>query len=319
MTSIDFFSSNSYIYLPTKQNPKVALAVDNANLSKNAFKLYNPFSSKAKFLKKIASITSINLNPISKIFTNKKNKSDFINYLEDLLEQTLHVSVYFATANDKVVLQLQSTEAKILGYLKFPLNEIGIKHIKNEIDAIDILSKEKIIEPYLLTREYEHRPFVLLKELDGDIGKIEDSIVLNLVKKFKKDKIYKLSNHPRVIKLKKDLEKFNMSKSLNALESICLKSTCNYTLVYEHGDFAPWNIVKVQDRYIPFDFEYFVENGLEYFDLVKYYYQVGSLLEGKDNLDLKEYVCSKIDFDEIEVVYDLYMIKEDIMKKMENI
>ena len=47
MKDIEFFSLNSYIYLPTKQNPKVALVVDNSDLANNAFKLYNPFSFKA--------------------------------------------------------------------------------------------------------------------------------------------------------------------------------------------------------------------------------------------------------------------------------
>ena len=52
MNATDFLSSNSYIYLPTSKNPKVALVVDNSALAQNAFKLYNPFSQKAKLFKK---------------------------------------------------------------------------------------------------------------------------------------------------------------------------------------------------------------------------------------------------------------------------
>ena len=44
----NFFSSNQYLFLPTKRNPKVALVIDDVNLIDNAFKLYNPFSKKAK-------------------------------------------------------------------------------------------------------------------------------------------------------------------------------------------------------------------------------------------------------------------------------
>ena len=135
MKGIDFFSSNSYIYLPTKQNPKVALVVDSSELAINAFKLYNPFSSKAKKFKSVVKFLVLRFNILFKIFTKKENKSEFIVYLEKELNESLVSSLYFATANDKAVLQLQSKEAKILGYLKYPLNKIGFKHIKNEIRA----------------------------------------------------------------------------------------------------------------------------------------------------------------------------------------
>ena len=110
-----------------------------------------------------------------------------------------------------------------------------------------------------------------------------------------------------------------MQDSLIRLDKLCSKSKKEYRLVYEHGDFAPWNIVKVKDDYVPFDFEYFVEDGLEYFDLIKYYYQIGNLLEKKTNDELKKYIYSKIKFDEIEIIYELYLIKENIMKNLETL
>ena len=320
MNDTDFFSYNSYLFLPTKQNPKVALAIDNPILAHNAFKLYNPFSKKAQVLKKSFAFLVVNINALSQIiFSVKKEKSKIVEYLENKLDQKLIVSLYFATANDKVVLQLQTKEAKIIGYVKCPVNEIGLERIKNEIKAFDILSSKKIIEPYMLCDRYENKPFLLLKELDGTIGIVETDHVLDLLKKFKRNESYTLTEHPRIIELKHVLLEYNMLQQLEELETICNHSTEKYALVYEHGDFAPWNIVKVDNQYIPFDFEYFVEEGLEYFDLIKYYYQIGSLLEGKVDKELKEFVCSKINILEIDELYQLYLIKESLMKRLENI
>jgi hypothetical protein len=75
----------------------------------------------------------------------------------------------------------------------------------------------------------------------------------------------------------------------------------------------------VKDEYIPFDLEYFEEDGLEYFDLIKYYYSIGSLLKNKDNIELKNFVCSSINAKEIESIYEIFIIKEKILKKMEKI
>ena len=53
MEVIDFLSEGTYVVLPTKATPKVLLTINNSKLAKQAFKLYNPFSFKAKFLKNV--------------------------------------------------------------------------------------------------------------------------------------------------------------------------------------------------------------------------------------------------------------------------
>ncbi len=310
MNDISFFSASSYMFLPTKSNPKVALCVDNSLLAKNAFKLYNPFSSKAKVFKSVNKFSFTSLNLFSKLLSTKKKKTEFVAYLEKLLKQPLIISIYFATAKDKVVLQLQSSNAKIIGYLKYPLNEVGLKHIKNEIKAFEILANKGLIEPYILKDTYNEKPFLLLKELDGSIDKIEKECVNDVVKIFEKDSYYKLSQHPRVKELKQQLLQNDMKEYINRVEQICDNSTTHYKLVYEHGDFAPWNIIKVKDKYIPFDFEFFVEDGLEYFDIIKYYYQIGKLLESKDNKELYIFVKEKIYILEFKELFELFLLKE---------
>ena len=318
MNDIDFFSSNNYLFLPTKNRPRVALVVDTKELTENSFKLYNPFSIKAKIFKQLILWASVYFRYIIKFNYLKKEKSQFIIYLEYKLQQPLTVSLYFATIQDKVVLQLQSTDASILGYLKFPLNDLGEKHIQNEIEAIKILSKNKIVEPFMLSDEYQKKSFLLIKELKGKIESIDRKNIDIILKQFYKDKKYLLLLHPRIKKLQYLLTQNSMTGYLSKVNNISKDSIINYRLVYEHGDFAPWNIIKVDDIYTHFDFEYFEEDGLEYFDLIKYYYQIGRLLKSKQDRELIDFVFENIKIQEIKELFELFLIKEIVINKIED-
>jgi hypothetical protein len=320
MNASDFLSSNEYFFLPTKKRPKVALAVDNSTLTKNAFKLYNPFSQKAKLLKRVSRLTFTSFNAISKTAwrVKKKKKSDFVNYLERKLDKPLVSSLYFSTINDKVVMQLQTSDSEIVGYLKYPLNDIGLQHLENEKKAIELLSEKKVIQKYLLYDEFDGKPFLLLDALEGEIGLVDRNNIDALILKFKRGKVYGLSDHPRIVELKKSVDTSDMSKYLSLIEHICQNSTMQYALVYEHGDFTPWNIVNVDRNYIPFDFEHFVEDGLEYFDLIRYYYQTGKLLEGMKAKKLIAYIFKQINVKEIRELLQLFLIKEIVRNKEES-
>lgn len=312
MNVIDFFSSNSYVFLPTKNNPKVALAVENKAFINNAFNLYNPFSIKAKLFKIIIRFGFNYFNNFFKFIfrVSHKDQSPFLKYLEDKLGQKLIASVYFATANDKVVIQLQNINADVIGYLKYPLNENGLHHLKNEKNALDILSANNLVDCYILFDYFRDRPFLLLVNLDGDIDFVPKLHIIELLSRFKRNSTYLLAEHPRIIQLKKDLRIHNLGIYLPLIERLCLNSSMNYSLVYEHGDFAPWNIMKIQDEYIPFDFEHFVENGLEHFDLIKYYYQIGKLLKKKNGLKLFEFVNLNSNIPEFKTLFQMFLIKE---------
>lgn len=315
----DFLSENKYLYLPTKSNPKVALVIDNSSYSKNSFKLYNPFSKKAKLFKSVAYILVTKLNILFNITAKeKKENSSFIKYLEKKLNSKIISSIYFATLKDKVVLQLQTPESKIIGYLKFPLNKIGLVHINNEIEAMDILSKEGIIKAALFVDIYENTSFLLIEELNGQIDLIEKNNLVAILNTFKRNEFYLLNAHPRIKQLKIDLEKNKLDQYLNILTNIENNTILKYKLVYEHGDFTPWNIVKVGNDFIPFDFEYFVKDGLEYLDLIKYFYQVGKLLNQLNNEDLILFIKQEINIQEIEELFKIFLIKEILKNIIEN-
>ena len=319
MRDISFFSGDTYLSLPTANNPKVILAVSNSKMARNSFILYNPFSFKAKLLKSISAFLFVNFNGLMRVLLKTKShqKSDFINYLEHKLNAEFSVSIYNATDKNKVVLQLLC-ENEVYGYLKFPLNHVGIKNIKNEEKAIALLSGKDIVAPTIFADIYKETPYFILSELKGTIDILFDNAIESLLNQFKKEEKYKLKEHQRITDLYANLEKLQLESYKPKVESILKKSTKHYFEVYEHGDFTPWNIVTTNKGLEPFDFEFFIEHGIEYFDLIKYHFQVGKLLKKKNPITLSDYIYDKIKVEEIKYLVALFLIKEIILLKQAN-
>ena len=309
-----FTSNNKYIFIPTKNNPKVILAVDNIVIRKNSFKLYNPFSKKARVFKNI--LEKFCMLPGVCTFLSKGFKnSEFIKCLNKKFNKKFISSIYIATEKDKVVLQFQSNN-NIFGYVKYPLNEIGKERILNEKEAFDIFFKKGIIDNYLLFNFFEKKPFLVLKALEGKFTIYKKEEILKLLEKFTRNETFKLKTHPRIEKIASFLEKdkFMYEKFFILIN----QSVKDYKLVYEHGDFAPWNIIKKDNRLIPFDFEYFEKDGLEWMDFIKYYYQIGKLLKKYKNEDLINYIFNYLTFEEKDIVLGVFIFKEIAMKIKEN-
>lgn len=311
-----FLSKGTYLCLPTKKRPKVFVAINNKQVSKNAFNLYNPFSKKAKVLKCILEFFCVRCNALSRLIlpTTKAVKSNFIVFLEDKLKiQLITSSVYLATDKDKVVLQIQA-EDKIVGYLKYPLNQVGVKHLLNEKRGLELLSNTFYEESYSLFGTYKDIPFLFMKPLLGQIDKESERGVYEVLDAFKKSEKYVLSEHPRLKQLEQKLQMYNLSNYISILKDVGASSSKEYVLVFEHGDFAPWNLIKTKNGCIPFDLEYFEENGLEFLDEIKYYYQIEHLLNGKKGGELIKAVASNVHAKEFIKLFKIFLIKEIINK-----
>jgi hypothetical protein len=266
MKDIDFFSSNKYIALPSKQNPRVMLALGTHAENIASFQLYNPLSLKAKLLKKIAFKF-----PFFNIVT--KNRSDFIAFLESKLGQEITSSVYYSSCKYKVVLQLQS-KGLVIGYLKLGITDKGNEKVQKEYSALSILEDGIIVPKVIDSGFFEEHFFILIEPIKG-IQKQplrQDLNILLSELKHSSNKEFKLSNHPRVLSIKKRLVNCNMEQYLLLLDKIIASDNSKYLLVYEHGDFTAWNIKYMDSKYQLIDFEYFEENGIEGMDLCRFYY-----------------------------------------------
>ena len=311
MKDISFFSEDRYLSIPNRKNPKVILAIGKKTMASNSFKIYNPFSVKAKTFKSVVRFLFIHFNRyLLKFFDFESHvKSEFINFLNKEYQLNFTSSIYNATLKDKVVIQLQ-TKGSVYGYAKFPINKLGLKNINNEISAIELLSKKGILNLKMKSFKFNNTPFFVLPELEGNISNIPDKDILKLIESYKKEVLLKLDKQARILEIKDFYIEKNLKNELDILNNILISSKEYYHEVYEHGDFAPWNIVKTKEGLAAFDFEYFTEKGLEYFDLIKYHFQVGRLLKGKNQQELYQYISHKINIKEIKELLSLFLLKE---------
>ena len=303
MKDISFFSNTKYIILPYKKKPRVFLALGKNKTKFNSFKLYNPFSSKAKFLKKIAF-----LFPFFNL--SVKKKSPFIAYLEKRLETNLIVSIYVSTDKNKYVLQLQNEEG-VYGYLKIGSSDLSRKQIINESYAISKLADLTNIK--LLDKgKYKNYHYIILSEISGKSQEITSDNINYILNSLDRKRDYLFSDHPRIKNLFSELCILGQEEYVKIFLSINIDS--RFKLVYEHGDFAPWNVISKFNTIHLIDFEYFVENGIEYFDLIKYYYQIYTLLYKYSNLQIVENILDKLDNKHNKEIFILFLLKEIVLK-----
>jgi len=306
---IDFFSSNKYIALPSKQNPRVLLALGTHAENIVSFQLYNPFSLKARFLKKIAYHA-----PFFNIVA--KDKSEFITFLEGRLGQKITSSVYYSSCKYKVVLQLQS-KGLVIGYLKLGITEQGNEKVQNEYNALSILEGD--IAPKVIdSGEFEEHFFILIEPIKGIQKKPsrQDLNILLSELEHSSSKEFKLSNHPRVLSIKKRLVDCNMKEYLVQLEKIVAYDKSNYSLVYEHGDFAAWNMQYTDSNYRLIDFEFFEENGIEGMDLCKFYYTNDLYINNTPLNKVANRVLNNLDAN-LKSIFFIFLLNE-VLIRLEN-
>ena len=315
----DFFTNSTYLTLPTKVNPKVYLPIDGGVLLHNSFKLYNPFSKSAKIFKKTVFFIMQNTPILGRFLfpVIKGKQSEFSKYINEKLNLELTIGLYIASARDKVVLQLQN-ENQVYGYLKFPTSKLGIKRLLNEQNAINTLSKLNIVSPLIFKGFYKKTPFLITENIEGIIGKLDSQVYKTLLDEFKKNKSYTLKDHPRVIQLLNKMKEEKLEEYKPILLFKLNKSKNLYKEVFEHGDFAPWNIMKIENGVVPFDFEYFEEQGLEYLDEIKYHFQIQTLLNKKEDDILLNDIKYKVPIKDFNLIFTIFLIKEVLQKKANN-
>lgn len=310
----EFFSEGSFINLPLFNN-RVSLNVSSKAFAKKSIQLYNPFSVKAKILKKAAYFSIITIPFFRQIVSKRYSSGKFIVHLEHKFRQKIHSSVYYPTVNDKIVLQLLVEQGKLLGYLKIGLNDSGNQKIANELKAIEELSiATKIVKKeYLITSgDFEQYKYIIVKKIKGINKAISDSELLIEVSKLDRNTKFELSEHPRVIHLIALSNQLNRLDLVEILQKVSNSSKELYSLCYEHGDLAPWNIfVDKKNKIKLFDFEYFVKDGLENLDLFNYYFHTATKLLGlAESLKIVNYLNNMISIKEFEELFLVFLVNK---------
>lgn len=314
MPNIDVFSENNYVFLPSRRRCKHALAIGDRRTSLNSFHMYQPFSLKGKLFKKLAFFL-VNLLP-SALVTEAKKGSQFVSYLEEKLGQKVITSIYFSTDKSKIVLQVQAAKEQIiLGYIKIGLTSCGNARIQNERRAISVLGSEHLCNPLSITYfgSFEEHEYLMLGYIKSESDKASQAASIKFLDRFKRESKFPLRNHPRMLSMYRILLRRGELKLVNYFLRALEESCEAYHLAYEHGDYAPWNIINHKESVVPIDFEHFVEDGIEYFDLIKYHYQYAKLILKHDALESIAYVKREVQIKELEIIFVLFIINEILL------
>lgn len=310
---MNFLSGNKYISLPPFVKAKVHLAVDTAAIAKNSLKLYRVYSAKAIFLKKVLQLLAS--ASILSLFAHKEKHSSFAKFLASELKldtAALVFSAYIATDGDKIILQIQ-VDHKILGYVKYALNDAGKEKLQRELSGI---AKVKELGMHSLDifheGSYEGYPFFISREVEeNETNRKEgEPDFTACLAKLKQKESFPLQAHPRFTLLRDFFASKNQKDALSLIDKLSAESSASYALAYEHGDFCPWNVFVLGDRISLFDLEFFEEKGIEYFDDIAYHFRVATHLKGLDGQELFQYVSNRVTLPEPEIMFKLFLLKE---------
>ena len=182
----------------------------------------------------------------------------------------------------------------------------------NEYHGIEIFAKRNLISSSKVFSNYAGRPFLILNPIEGKIGWPSKEQVKDLLKQFKKEQNFQLRDHPRVLQINEEIIQYKLIFLVPKMKEICKTSTNSYAEVFEHGDFAPWNLISTPLGVQPFDLEYFEEFGLEHLDHIKYFYSIGKLLKSLKNKPLLQFVQENVDIKEFKEIMGVFLAKEII-------
>jgi len=310
----NFLSKGKYIMLPTKQSPKVYLNISDNNIKYNSFKLYNPFSLKARILKSLVLNVNLFTNRLNNYNSEKKGK--FIKYLENIFNRSIDSSIYISTDKNKIILQLQNND-DIIVYCKVGINELGIKRLENEKHAIVLLKDNPYFKvPKIIgSGEWNSYYYLIFEPIEIKKVYLEKSELQKILKSLYKNLSHPLNRHPRIIKLYKFFKDRDCHKFIENMNKYLLNNNIPTKEVYEHGDFAPWNITKNNNNLYLFDFEHFEERGIENLDMLKYFFQIQYLLKKKKKKELVKYL-KKLKIKNIEIFTIIFLLSE-IKNKIE--
>jgi hypothetical protein len=307
-----FLQKGTYLAFPSRKNPKLLICSNSEKEIISSMGLYNPQVLRGKLLKFLYFFVILHFKFARRFFViyNLSSKGVIIDSLERKFKKKLSTAVYISTEKDKYVIKLFNNN-KTYAYLKIPINTIGVSRINNETLALKTLQKFNAINFYLDSDFYNNKPYLILKPLTT-INKVLTNIeLLDILDRYKKNIKHNIKNHPRVLQLLFDLSESKYSKFHLQISELVNNCTDSFEEVYEHGDFALWNIGETNNNQLTaFDFEYFIFRGIENFDLIKYHFLHFYLIKKYKGLKLYNSVKSSVDIDNFNVLFLLFIIKE---------
>ncbi len=215
---------------------------------------------------------------INKKFLVRKNEFNIC--VTDLLVEDLglYVDNMFIIVGkpapiQKIKVVLLDKMGDVVGYIKFSYLKLAQKRLKQEYEILSSLPEGIAPRPWKLQKVLEGTA-LLISPIHGILLEVclpppED--VLAFQKKLVIDREVKLENHPWIEKLSE--KGFTRWEWLEPLQKK------KWDIVIEHGDFAPWNLLRDSTGKIwAIDWEFADLCGFPYVDIIYYFLQISALI-----------------------------------------
>ena len=266
---------HSFVVLPSREAPRWMLPTDDSQQIAEAFQIYQPYTMKARMLKRLVSgaikigwirrlqprllVASINPLPLERLVTELTGEQ----------RPSFALSLGTATRYSKVTVQVSSSDGVRLAYIKFPLTEAATEHVRHEAETLRLLSQFPALRPHipeLLHAGDWQGSYILIQSCGPSgrgplaFGSAHEQLLHTLWSLHRRAKpVHVLVNEVgarwRQFAPRLDTEWQQLGR--RALECACvgldgIEIPCGIT----HGDFTPPNTRIDKERLFLFDWEY---------------------------------------------------------------
>ena len=173
----------------------------------------------------------------------------------------------------KVILELRTTQGLVAAYLKYGSSQVSRKRIAQEHAVLSTLPKDLAPFP-LYFGDFNGGVGLLLAPVLGKRLPIRSGLPGHVVQYARSLPVFdeqRGDTHPWLSRfLTTDIPLI-----VAAVESLASRT---WTVLPQHGDFAPWNIIERKGLIIPIDWEYGTLKGFPGADLAYYLLQVAALI-----------------------------------------
>lgn len=192
----------------------------------------------------------------------------------------------------KLTLKLYDQSQQVVGYLKFgesPICRQRLQQEENMLRTLPVGLGPKFIKSGSIGNGWG----LLITPVPGNpmspylpSPKSVWRLLTSLIQK----EAFAIDKHPRIVQLMKQSPE--VEKWLSVLKKY------QWPICYEHGDFAPWNLLQHHRKLCAIDWEYGHIEGFPFFDIIYYYTQVAWLVyrwsPEKTLMKLKSFMIERI-------------------------
>jgi hypothetical protein len=191
----------------------------------------------------------------------------------------------------KYILELRDSGGRVMAYIKYGDTEISKKRIEHECSVLSSLPRG--IAPEILNYKYLNGGMaILLSPIRGKqvgVGWGMSDAIIRYIASFPTYDTCDVDKHPWIARI------LSSEGGADLLEYVHCLSARKWSIVLQHGDLAPWNLVVCKNLdVVAYDWGYATIGGFPGRDLAYYLLQIGALIKGWSPEKTRGRVAEKI-------------------------